>query len=313
MTSPSEAITETPAAAPAALPRTRPFYWSVRRELWETRSVYIAPAVVAAVVLLGFLISAIGMPHRRLATLALPPDRQAALIGLPYDVGAVALIGNMMIVGLFYCLTALHGERRDRTVLFWKALPVSNLTTVLAKAAIPFLILPAVTFVAVLATQALIYLLSSAMLLTAGVSAATPWSVAAVLGGLVVLAYGLVTMTLWLAPLYGWVLMVSAWAKRAPFLWAVLPPLGIGLFEHMAFDRGYVSSLLLGRLTGGFEVAFVVPTKASLKASGGIPQIGLDQLDPGKFIATPGVWIGLVVAAAFIAACVWLRRRAEPI
>ena len=313
MTLDAEATPRTPGSAPKAPGRTRPYYWSLRRELWETRSVYIAPAVVAAIVLLGFLISAIGLPHRRLATLDLPADKQAALVGLPYDIAAVALIGNMVIVGLFYCLAALHAERRDRTILFWKSLPVSNLTAILAKATVPALVLPAVTFIAVLVTQTLMYLMSSAILLAGGVSAATPWSFATVLTGPVVLAYGLVTMTLWLAPLYGWVLLVSAWAKRAPFLWAVLPPLGVGLFEHMAFHRGYISTLLLGRLSGGFEAAFVVPTRAALKASGGIPQVGLAQLDPGKFLTTPDLWIGLAVAAACIAGCVWLRRRAEPI
>jgi len=312
MTLDADALNDMPRPERAAPRPTRPFYWSVRRELWETRSVFIAPAAVGAIVFLGFLVSAIGLPHRRLNTLTLPPEKQAALINLPYDIGAAALIGNMMIVGLFFCLAALHGERRDRTVLFWKSLPVPDLTTVLAKATIPFLILPAVTFVVVLITQALMYLASCAILASGGVSISTPWSFATVLAGPVVLIYGLATMTLWLAPLYGWVLLVSAWAKRAPFLWAVLPPLAVGLFEHMAFHRGYVSSLLLGRLTGGYEVAFIVPTKAALKASGGIPQIGLDKLDPGKFVSTPGLWIGLVFAAACLAGCVWLRRRAEP-
>jgi ABC-2 type transport system permease protein len=128
----------------------------------------------------------------------------------------------------------------------------------------------------------------------------------------VVLAYGLVTTILWLAPLYGWVLLISAWAKRAPFLWAILPPLGIALFEHMAFNRGYISSLLLGRLDGGFDKAFVVPSKAALKAAGGIPHIGLAEIDAGKFLSTPGLWIGLLVAAAFFVGAVRLRRRREP-
>lgn len=313
MTLEADATMEAPRTAPAAPGSIRPYYWSVRRELWETRSILIAPAVVGGVVLLGFLISAIGLPHRRLETLTLPPDRQAALIGLPYDVGAIALIVNMMIVGLFYCLAALHGERRDRTVLFWKSLPVSDLTTVLAKVSLPLLALPAVTFVIILVTQGLIYLSSSLILLAGGVSPAVPWSAATVFAGPLVLAYGIVTTTLWLAPLYGWLLLVSAWARRAPFLWAVLPPLGVGLFEHLAFGQGYLSSLLLGRLTGGFEVAFVMPTKAAIKAAHGIPKVGLAELDPGKFIATPQVWVGLVFAAACIAGCVWLRRRAEPI
>ncbi len=122
------------AAAPAALSVTRPFYWSVRRELWENRSAYIAPLAVAAVVLVGFLFSTIGMPHRRLETLRLPLARQASVIGQPYHFAEAAMIITMVIVTVFYALNALHAERRDRSILFWKSLPVSDTTTVLAKA-----------------------------------------------------------------------------------------------------------------------------------------------------------------------------------
>ena len=121
---------------------TRPMYWSVQRELWENRSVYIAPLLVVAVFLFGFVISTIGMPQRRPATLKLSAEKQRAAIGQPYDVAAIALTITSFIVGLFYCLDALHGERRDRSILFWKSMPVSDLTTVLSKASIPLVVLP---------------------------------------------------------------------------------------------------------------------------------------------------------------------------
>ena len=57
------------------------------------------------------------------------------------------------LVGVFYCLDALHGERRDRSILFWKSLPVSDLTTVLAKASVPCRVLPPRAFALALATQ----------------------------------------------------------------------------------------------------------------------------------------------------------------
>ena len=62
---------------------------------------------------------------------------------------------------MFYCLDALYGERRDRSILFWKSLPVSDLTTVLSKASIPIVVLPLLTFAVTVATQ-LIMLLSAA-------------------------------------------------------------------------------------------------------------------------------------------------------
>src|SRR6188472_1255795 len=97
----------------------QPFYWSVRRELWENRSIYVAPLIVAVVVLFGFLISTIGMPERRHGVLLLDPAHQRAMIGMPYDVAAMMLIVTAFIVGVFYCLDALHSERRDRSILFW--------------------------------------------------------------------------------------------------------------------------------------------------------------------------------------------------
>src|SRR5215831_4381403 len=101
-----------------------PLYWSIRRELWENRSITLAPLAVAAFLLLSFAVSTIGMPHRRRAVLLLDQAKQRATIGQPYDVTAVMLIATALIVGVFYCLDALYGERRDRSILFWKSLPV---------------------------------------------------------------------------------------------------------------------------------------------------------------------------------------------
>src|SRR6266699_5785001 len=142
--------------------KTRPFYWSVKRELWENRSIYVAPLIVAAVVLFGFLVSTIGMPERRQAVLLLDSAHQRAAIGAPYDVAAMMLIFTAFIVGVFYCLDALHSERRDRSILFWKSLPVSDLTTVLSKASIPLVVLPVIIFAITVATQFIMLLLSSA-------------------------------------------------------------------------------------------------------------------------------------------------------
>src|SRR3954470_17586909 len=116
---------------------TRPFYWSVWREVCENRSLYIAPLIVAFVATLGFLVSTVGLAERRQAVLLLGPAKARAGIEVPYDMAAMILIFTAFIVGIFYCLDALYGERRDRSVLFWKSLPVSDVITVLSKAAIP--------------------------------------------------------------------------------------------------------------------------------------------------------------------------------
>ena len=162
--------------APTAFSMMRPFYWSVRRELWEHRSIYIAPLAAAAVFLFGFVISLISLPHRMRDILALDPSKQREAIAMPYDVVAGLIMVITLVVGFFYCLEALYGERRDRGILFWKSMPVSDLTTVLAKASIPILGLQLLAFTITFVTQMIMLLLSSAVLAVNGISVATLWT-----------------------------------------------------------------------------------------------------------------------------------------
>src|SRR5437667_6874924 len=154
----------------------RPLFWSVWRELWENRSIYIAPLSVAVVVLFGFMISTYGMPERRRGVLLMDLAKQRALIGEPYDVAAMMLILTVFIVGVFYCLDALYGERRDRSILFWKSLPVSDVTTVLSKVTIPLVVLPVIAFVITVCVQVFMLLETSLVLIFHGMSPATTWT-----------------------------------------------------------------------------------------------------------------------------------------
>ena len=287
--------------APVALSPTRPMYWSIRRELWENRSIYIVPLVVAALVLLGFLIATIG---RALATL--DPVRKAAVLGESNSFAAAVIMATAFVVGAFYCLDALHGERRDRSILFWKSLPVSDLTTVLSKMSIPLVALPLIAFAAIVVTQLIMVLVSGAVLQSSGLSAETPtgWQL---LQQPVVLLYGLVVLSLWHAPVYGWLLLVSAWARRATFVWAVLPLVAITIVERVAFGSSHFAAMLKYRLTGAMSEAF------SSVPHGSVARVDISQLAPGHFLTTPGLWIGLAFAAAFVAATIRMRRYREPI
>jgi ABC-2 type transport system permease protein len=285
---------------------TQPFYWSVWRELWENRSIYVAPLAVAVVVLFGFLVSTIGMPERRQAVLSLDPTRQRALIGAPYDIAAMILIFTAFIVGVFYCLDALHSERRDRSILFWKSLPVSDRTTVLSKATIPLVVLPLIIFTIIVLVQFLMLLWSSAVLLSCGL-AGTTWTRFNLIKQSVILLYGLIVIVLWHAPIYGYALLISGWARRATFLWAVLPLLAIGVLEKFAFDTSHFASMLKNRLFGAGDAAF------AFQSHRGVTIDSLVQLTPGRYLAAPGLWIGLAFAAAFLVAAVWQRRYRGPI
>jgi len=281
------------------------FYWSVKRELWENKSIYFAPAIVAAVILFGALISAGHLPERRRNAMLLDEMRRRAAIELPYDIVAMVLIVTAFIVGLFYCLDALHGERRDRSILFWKSLPVSDRTSVLSKASIPLLVLPPIIFAIAVVTQFILLLISSAVLAPSGL-AGTTWANFNLLRESVVLLYSISVIALWHAPIYGWALLISGIARRATFLWAVIPPFVIAIFEKITFNTNYISSLLKNRLFGAGDTAFTFQMHRSIS-------VDLGQLTLGRFLATPGLWIGLIFAAAFIFAAIRLRRYRGPL
>jgi len=293
-------------AAPASLSPTRPLYWSVRRELWENRSLYIAPLVVAAVVLFSFLIGTIGLPARMRAAAALDPAQQQTKLAMPFSMAASVIILFTYIVGAFYCLDALYGERRDRSILFWKSLPVSDRTAVLAKASIPLVVLPLVVFAVVVAAHVFILALSTLVLAGNGPGLATLWTHVRVSQTAVALLYALAATSLWHAPLYGWLLLVSAWARRSAILWAVLPPLAIAVFERIAFQSSYFGRWLAWRLAGWFTQGFVTRVKGTAVEP-------LAAMTPGKLLTTPGLWAGLLFAALFLFAAVRVRRRREPI
>ena len=314
MTTPTNAMPESLDSlgiAPTAMSATRPMYWSVRRELWENRSIYIAPLAAGVVYMLGFLISLIWLPRSMRELQGLDLAHQRIELAMLYSHAGMLLMVTALLVGVFYSLDALHGERRDRSILFWKSLPVSDLTTVLSKACIPLVVLPLLVFAITVTLQLIMRLLSLAVLVVSGAGAATLWTRLPLFQMEVVLLYGVTVLALWHAPIYCWLLLLSGWARRAVFLWAVLPPLAIGVFEKIAFHTSYFGSLLKDRLFGFAAGAFDLKDKAGVPVDAHF--IPLTQLAPGRFLSSPGLWIGLAFAAACIAAAVRLRRYRDPI
>jgi ABC-2 type transport system permease protein len=207
---------------------------------------------------------------------------------------------------VFYCHDALHSERRDRSILFWKSLPVSDLTTVLAKVSIPLVVLPLLTFAIVVAMQGIMLLLSSLLLLGNGQSVAALWTKLSFFRMSLLTLYHILTAhALWPLPIYCWLLLVSGWARRATFLWAVLPLVAIGGVELIVFRTGHFAALVGSRLIGAAP-AFDSPDNM-------FPSGPMTHITAGTFLSCPGLWIGLVVAAAFLAAAVRLRRYQAPI
>ena len=283
---------------------TRPsYYWALRRELWENKSIYIAPLVVAGVCLFMGFINAVSLPHRMPRILTLDAQKQHQAIEGPFDFTAAMIIITAFLVGVFYCVDALYSERRDRSILFWKSLPVSDRTTVLSKAGVPLVVLPALVYPLVMITHLFMLFMCSALLLPNRAGLALLWSQEHFFASCIAVLYSIVVMALWLAPFFAYLLLVSAWARRGPFLWAVLPPLVMAAFERGAFGTKYLFLFIGARLAGWFPRAVVVDHNPN----------PLESLTPGRFLATPGLWIGFVFAVAFLAVAVRLRRNREPI
>src|SRR5215472_13203149 len=179
MTSPSTTMPESyepRPVSPVLLRRTRPFYWSFRRELYEYRSIYLAPLAIMAVTLLGFMWVLARLPGNMRTAMAMEMTHQHYLIAQPFNFAAGLIMAAAFIISIFYSLDALYGERRDRSILFWKSLPVSDLTTVLAKASIPLFVLPVIAYAATVVLETIMLLLSSAVVSASGLSVAAFWN-----------------------------------------------------------------------------------------------------------------------------------------
>ena len=282
------------------------FYWSVRRELWEHRAVWIAPLAVACFALLAFVF-AIGVGHFAKSGdfSALPPAARQQILMVPLGMAASMVGITGWLVAAFYCLDALNTERRDRSILFWKSMPVSDLVTVLSKAAMPIVVIPFVAWAFAVATQAVLLVIAGIGLGSGGAGFFTMFDGLPIGVMAVSFAYGMAVHALWYAPLFALMLLVSVLVRR-PFLWIVVPAIAVQVLEKIAFGTGYSGELIKYRLVGAMAEAFT-PGAAQH------PITQLSQLDPARFFASPGLWLGLVAAALFLYGAAHVRRSKEPL
>ena len=278
--------------------------WLIRREFWENRAIWMIPAVFGGLLLLAALFGQVSLPR-----LTSPVESRQAAGAFLVVVGAMFYL-IMGVYSTWYLLDCLYTDRRDRSILFWKSLPISDSTTVLSKLLVGMVIVPLVYFAAADAT-ALIAAFILSIRARASIGSAL-WNGEVWWQVQVLWMYVMVTTALWFLPIAGWAMLVSAWAKRAVMLWAVLPPLLLYILERVFFGTRMVGHLITRRLMGLPFVSFNDPKYLWTHEGGLVDNAGSapsvwQLINPSGFITSPETWIGVAVGVVLIAAAIQLR------
>jgi ABC-2 type transport system permease protein len=288
--------------------------WLVRRELWENRAIWVVPAAFAGAIIVLLLTQVLFGHHVSLDPMTSEDSmhewgtgKLEAMLSLALVAITAAFFAVQSFVQFMYATDTLYGERRDRSILFWKSLPVSDVETVLAKFLVATVLVLVPALVAAFITQLAIALAATVDLRAFPQLLVHLWSPAAWASAGVTVLYGAVAVTLWYLPYVAWLLFVSARAPRAPTIWAFLP-LGVGLVEVVVLRSTHVFRFIAHRFAF-VPVAFDIPHKGT-PLPDPVPLVH-NVIAPAKFFANPELWLGLVVAALLVWATVWSRRQGE--
>ena len=299
----------------------------VRRELWEHRAISLAPLVFGALFVAVNLLAALGLVKIHVDAggaglndlmQSLDAPRAAALTQLGMALVAISLNTVMVLVTVFYLLDCLYAERKDRSILFWKSLPVSDLTVVGSKLVTAAIAIPVITLAVFVVVALCLYLITGVTMLVSGTGLFLSTGPAALAEVTVTHAYALAVQSIWYLPIFGWLLLVSAWARRAVLLWAILPPIAVQAVEGLLLGTGHFAGLLRDRLVGVYPLAFATEDHRDQlvwRQEGRHADVDLEfpegllgLVDPGSVLASPGLWGGILIAALLFAAAVWVRR-----
>lgn len=287
------------------------FSWLIRREFWENKAIWIVPASVGGLLLLTSLFGKVDID-----SMTTTPDIHAVGGMMLFAFGILFFV-VMSLYSTWYLMDCLYADRKDRSVLFWKSLPVSDTATVLSKLAMALIVIPLVYFIAADITTLLIAFIISAR--ASALIGGALWHLDLWLKLQELWLYLLVTTTIWYLPVAAWLLLVSAWAKRAVMLWSVLPPVALILAGRWILGSDSLALLLSNRLFTGYgTTAFTGHLGGALAvlSDGGGSSVVQGSvwplLNPIGFFSSPATWGGAAVGIAFVAGAIQLRlRRSE--
>jgi len=232
----------------------RQFLALVRREVLEHPSLFIgAPAILGALLAIGSLWVLSMLPSEEIALgveyLSILFDGLSPLQMAPmFMLLAVPFIIVLFVCGIVYLLNTLFQDRKDGSVLFWQSMPVSNLSTVLAKV----VTLGAVVPVFYIATLFVLYIFTTIQLTILGFNygvevAGLGYMLGAAVVSLLLVYLSALAGTLWLLPSIGWILLFSAFARRTPLLWAIGVFILFGFLEDFVFGSQFLANWVESR------------------------------------------------------------------
>lgn len=307
------------------------FFWLIRRELWEHRLIHRGPLLLLAVIGISAVASLFNANHTilNIDTSDMLLSDEPMAVRMTFLVAAAISLLSLIFLGLaaslqvFYCADALHSERLQRTILFWKSLPVGDTETVLSKIFVATFVAPVIALLAAFATALILSVIVSAELRSLPGALAALWSPATWLHAARLMVYVTVTGSLWLLPVNAWFLLVSAWLPlargrlgRSPMLAAVAVPLLAMLIERISVGTTYVLHVVMSRVTlrgyldAAFNSALHLDREEDLHGHL-LGDVVSAVMTPGGFLVSGGLWAGLVFGALCLAGAVYCRRRSE--
>ncbi len=288
----------------------------IKREFWEHRSLCIGPIVVAGLLLLSVAVFGrveLNFGDSPRGPVSAPPT-EALLPLLVLGWSAPFYLAAALLSG-FYLLDCLYGERRDRSILFWKSLPVSDTRTVLVKFLVGVALVPIGSFLLAALTS---LLASPALLLRARLhldDVAAIWSFSSWLRIQGLMLYGLLAALLWYAPYGAYLMLASGWARHLPSAWALIPPVVLALLEYMIFRTHFVGQAMQRGLGELLALAFHGSPGPVVDAGMAAPppvafgaQLIDSRPDPLHLLGSAQLWLGMLIAAALLALAIRIRR-----
>lgn len=253
-------------------------------------------------------------------------DREGLSLGITamYWASTLAIWMTYPFVVFFSLLGSLYEERRDKSILFWKSMPVSDAQEVIAKI---FTTVIASFFCYLIIAVAVQLIMSLIMMTYSGFNGGPVFALLP-LGKMIWSWFAVMPVVLlkvlWLAPILGWVLAVSAYAPRMPFMYAVVPVVVISILEKIMLESHHFAWMFTNHVGRGFGLSMQESAEA-VRMNNNHMNVHIDgpaqlvevvdafsMTDAYSYaLSQPTFWGGLIVCGVFIYGAIELRKRAS--